>query len=187
MQMQLLSAILFCTLLLLFGCSPTTSTSSPTPTRTSIPTSTSASTPKPFEKLVLRDVQGFSGGQDLWLYADGRIVVQVVTTPSGEKGLRRYETTATAAELQSVQNLLDQHHFADIKIAQRRGVPDEAHPTITVDYQSGPSVSVMKWANDKNPDFDPVYEELLALVKRVANDKPIFEGRYDWNWASENP
>lgn len=183
MQMQLLSAIAFCVSLILLGCSPPT----PTPTRTSTPTSTSTSPPKPFEKLVLRDVQGFSGGQDLWLYSDGRMVVQVVTTPSGEKGLRRYETTATAAELLAVQNLLDQHHFADLKIAQRRGVPDEAVPTITVDFKTSPSVSVMKWANDKNPDFDPVYEELLALVKRVANDKPVYEGRYDWNWAPETP
>ena len=143
--------------------------------------------PKAFTKVVLRDVQGLFGGQDLWVFSDGRVIVQVVTSPSDTRGMLRYEMQATPLELDSIQALLDQHHFSDLKIETSKAVPDEAHPEITVEYKSGPSHAVMKMANEKNADFDAIYDQLRALVKRASATKPVFEGAYDWTWKPSTP
>ncbi len=97
----------------------------------------------------------------------------------------RYESKLTAAEIGELQSLLESHHFTTLTLPNRPGVSDEAHPSITLEAKTGASHTVQKWANDKNADFDPIYEKLRHLSKRAESTKPVFEGEYDWNWMPE--
>ncbi|HUT59766.1 MAG TPA: protease inhibitor I42 family protein [Phycisphaerae bacterium] len=136
-----------------------------------------------FQSVVLRDVQGLSGGQDLWLFADGRLIVQVVRFGDRTRPCSRYATRLDANALAKVGRLLTERKFFKIKTRDRAGVPDEAHPAITVRSAEGKEHTVRKWANDKHPDFDAIYEELLGLVKSACRGQPEYAGAYDRAWA----
>ena len=136
-----------------------------------------------FEKVVLRDVQGLFGGQDLWLSAEGQLTVQVVRPARNISPCMRYSRRLEANELARIGSLLAEHKFQEIQIKERSGVPDEARPAITVRSADGNERTVQKWANDKQAGFDAIYKELLALVKTAAQGKAEYAGPYDRGWA----
>ena len=135
------------------------------------------------DRLALRDVQGLFGGQDLWLFADGRLVSQAVRFGDRASPCRRYSTRLDANGLARVSTLLADHKLFEIQIPDRAGVPDEARPEITVRLADGKERSIRKWARDKNDDFDAIYKELLSLVKSVAQGNPEYTGAYDRAWT----
>jgi hypothetical protein len=138
--------------------------------------------PVKLTSFVLADVQGLSGGQAIWATHDGTAFVQLVGHEAGQNGLweRRYKRQLTPAQWGDVERLVAAHNLLGIKMPQRPGVPDEAHPTISLVTQSGTAVSVGKWANDKHPDFDQVYEYLLSLCR--PEGELLREGAFDWVW-----
>ena len=137
----------------------------------------------PLEALVLQDVQGLFGGQSLWVSADRTAYVQLVGRRAGEPALweRRYKTTLTAEEWAEAERLIRAHHLLTVKMPNRPGVPDEAHPVITIVTRAGATTRIGKWANDKHPDFDPVYSFLIGLCR--PRGTLIREGPIDWKWT----
>jgi hypothetical protein len=142
---------------------------------------------KPFKKIVLRDVQGLLGGQDLWIFADGRMVVQIVKSPGSPAGMQRYEMSLTGTALGITADVLDQSHFSTLNIPVKLVVPDTAIATITVEYSDGTSHTVESAVKGDNADFNRVYSHLLGLVHAVGDLHPDFEGKYDWNWQPGQP
>ena len=141
--------------------------------------------PVPLKSVVLRDVQGLFGGQNLWASADGTAFVQTVGHSQAVAGLaeRRSRLKLTAAQWSEIERLVGAHGLLTLKTPQRSGVPDEAHPNISLVTRSGTKVEVGKWADDKVPDFDAVYQYLLQLTASAsATGELLNEGLYDWKW-----
>jgi len=139
----------------------------------------------PLLECALLDVQGLWGGRNLWIREDGSAVLQVVTPPPpGKSGLweKRYEFKVDRERWSCFETLVGLHDFLDLKIRERPGVPDEARPTIRVVPKSGPAVEVCKWANDKEPRFDPLYQFLLGICRSGETGKPAAEGAFDHAW-----
>lgn len=157
-------------LLLLAGCAPKRVPGLPVPLRT----------------FVLRDVQGLYGGHALWAAEDRTATVQVVgRPPAGQSGLweKRYKIQLTAEQWAEAERLVGVHNFLSLKIPKRRAVPDEAHPIIAVITTGGETAKVLKWAKDRNPDFDPLYRYLLHLCR--GDGELIHEGAFDWKWRPD--
>ena len=144
--------------------------------------------PVPLRSIVLHDVQGMWGGHALWARADGTAVVQVVGAgPPGEAGLweKRYRVKLTADQWAEVERLVGAHHFLTIEVRQRPAIPDEAHPTIAVVTREGTTARATKWAEDRHPDFDPLYHHLLDLCSGDGAGHPVHQGPYDWDWRPD--
>jgi len=130
-----------------------------------------------FQQIVLRDVQGLWGGQDLWLSGNGRLIVRIVDPEKGDKAVSQYGLQLPQARVAETGKLVAERNFFKIDIPSRRGVPDEARPTITVRLADGKEKSVAKWANDRHADFDAVYRHLLSLCKLAEKSgKLLFQG-----------
>jgi hypothetical protein len=132
--------------------------------------------PVPLRAVVLHDVQGLWGGEALWARDDRTAVVQVVRPPKGDQaGLweRRYAVTLTDAQWAEVERLVGAHRFLSLHIKERTALPDTPHPLIWVQSKAGVTNKVMKWADDRHPDFDPVYEYLLGLCRGVGVRKVL--------------
>ncbi|MCX5675739.1 MAG: hypothetical protein NTX87_12095 [Planctomycetota bacterium] len=133
-------------------------------------------------KLVLRDVQGLFGGQDVYLDGSGDCILRAV-----DKGLKekRFRLKLAAEESLALRRMCIRADLAYLEIKERPGVPDEAHPEISITSAAGETRKVAKWANDKVPAFDKVYALLAGMAKRTADLKPEFEGPYDPAWKPE--
>jgi hypothetical protein len=133
-------------------------------------------------RLVLRDVQPLFGGQDVYLDGSGDCILRAV-----DKGLKekRYRLKLAAEESQALRRMCIRADLAYLEIQERPGVPDEAHPEISLTSAAGETRKVAKWANDKVPAFDKVYALLAGMAKRTADLKPEFEGPYDPAWKPE--
>ncbi len=134
--------------------------------------------------LSLRDVQGLFGGQNLWLRADGLLIVQKVATGQVEK---RFELQLEPEIVAVVERLvLVDQPVANIEIPEHMGMPDEARPTLALTTRSGQVAEVAKWANDVHDGFDTIYASLLRLVQRAVDEGAlIHEGPFDWDWRPE--
>ncbi len=144
--------------------------------------------PVPLRSFVLHDVQGLWGGHALWVSEDGTAVVQVVgKAPPGQSGLweKRYNIKLTGDQRAEVERLAGVHHFLVLKVKERPGVPDEAHPIIAITTKDGVTAKASKWAGDKSPDFDPLYDYLVGICRGADNGQSIHEGAYDWEWRPE--
>jgi hypothetical protein len=144
--------------------------------------------PVPLRTIVLRDVQGYWGGQNVWLSADGMAVVQVVgSPPPGKSGLweKRYRLQLDDQYMAALERLVGEHDFLNLKIPERRGKPDEAHPIIVVVTKDGRTAETMKMGSDKNADFDALYDVLLQGCQSCAGQQPESEGPFDWEWHPE--
>lgn len=53
---------------------------------------------------------------------------------------------------------------------------------IAVVTKDGVTVKVERWANDTHPDFDPIYEYLLALYRGVTAPQLVYEGPFAATW-----
>jgi len=142
--------------------------------------------PVPLKSFVLHNVQGFFGGHAIWVAEDKTAIVQIVSpAPSGQSGLqeKRYKTKLTDAQWTEVERLVGAHHLLTTTVPDRAAVPDEGRPTIVLVTRAGPTTKVRKWANDKHPDFDPVYAYLLELCR--AHGEPVREGAFHWEWRPD--
>jgi hypothetical protein len=143
--------------------------------------------PVPLAEVVLHDVQPLHGGQDLWVGADGAAFAQVVGPPKRPEapGLwaSRYRLRLTPAQVCELERLVGAHDFFHVRTAGRPGIPDEPRPLIYVRSKADAAAAAMKWAGDRHPDFDPVYEYLLGLLD--GEKEEIGEGAYDGGWRPD--
>lgn len=118
-------------------------------------------------KLALRDVQPLSGGRDVTVDGSGECTVRLV-----EKGAeKRFTLKLAQEEVAALRRMCIRSDLAELKIAERAGVPDEAHPEISLTNAAGETRKVAKWANDKVPAFDKVYVVLVGISKREPEKK----------------
>ena len=160
-------------LLLVLGCADGSGNSKP-----------QATTRPAARGIMLQDVQGLYGGQNVYIRWDGATIVQVAEGGEGSNE-RRYEFKLQEDELRQLRSLITKHDFVNIRIKERMGVPDEALPTITVRPESGQAATVAKWAGDKDKDFDAVYDYLRGVVSKAKSRTPAYEGRFTYEWRPE--
>ncbi|MCX5683629.1 MAG: hypothetical protein NT049_08095 [Planctomycetota bacterium] len=132
-------------------------------------------------KVALRDIQGLMGGQDVYLDGSGDCIVRI----AAKGNEKRFSLKLAQEEVAAVRRMCIRSDLADMKIKERPGVPDEAHPEISLTSAAGETRKVAKWANDKVPAFDKVYAVLVGISKRTAELKPTYEGKYDPAWQAE--
>jgi hypothetical protein len=113
-------------------------------------------------RVELRDVQGLHGGRDIDVEADGVWALRVVT-PGGRT---TNKPGRLAGGMATLEKLIQQHDFFGLTIPHRLGIPDEAHPEISVILKNGSRRTVGKWAGDSHAGFDAIYRWLLRLEKR---------------------
>lgn len=138
-------------------------------------------------QVVLLDVQGLTGGQDLWISSLGTAFCRVVTpAEDGESGLQeaRYQFMLSEEQRSDLSHLLAKHDFFKTQTKDRYGVPDEARPSIFVEHGTR-SHAIGKWANDKHEKFDTVYEFLLRLVESGKKGKRFHSGELEWRWQPD--
>jgi len=139
------------------------------------------------DQVILLDVQGLWGGQDLWVSANGKAVCRFVAPPTGnQSGLQetRYSFVLSAQQQVSLLELVKKHNFSSIKTKDRHGVPDEARPSILI--SSGPGThAVGKWANDEHKDFDPIYRLLLSIAESGRKAPETYRAIFDWDWKPD--
>ena len=144
------------------------------------------SDPKPSAALILslKDVAGFSGGQDLALDADGNLFVRMAGHNPQHTESRfweqRYYAKLPPAELSALIAFVKSSGIARYRQRQRYGVPDEALPNIVVALPGGKPIDAAKWANDKDSNFDTLYSRLLDLVAKTAKTPPYRQQPYDY-------
>lgn len=142
-----------------------------------------ATTTASVDSVSLEDVQALFGGQNIWITSNGKVIAQVVEPGLEEK---RYELDLDPGQFAEVEALLAKHQFAKIEIKDRPAVPDEARPTITVVTADEKTTVVAKWANDKHPGFDAIYQQLLAIVARAKQaNQVLYEGKFDFKWRPD--
>lgn len=127
-------------------------------------------------KIALHDTQGLFGGRDVRVNGLRDCVISVVSRGLQEK---RFRVSLIPEQTYVLRKLCIDGDLAALKIKDRPGLPDEARPEITLTNAAGETRSVAKWAGDKAPEFDAVYEALLAMVKKTEGKKPEYEGKYE--------
>ena len=111
-------------------------------------------------QLILDDVQALWGGRRVVVEGTGTAVWTTVARGGGQ------QTRHFSLDEQAVQRLFAvciEVDFLMIVVPERRGVPDEARPVITLVNGNGRRHSIAKWANDKQERFDSLYRALLQL------------------------
>lgn len=140
--------------------------------------------PVPLKAFALYEVQGLFGGRAIWATDDRKAFVQRAgPPPKGHSGLweKRYEVKLTTEQWTEVERLVGAHNLLTARVLpERHGVPEETRPTIMVVTKAGITTKVRKWANDKHPDFDPVYAYLLDLCN--AEGHLVREGEFESGW-----
>ncbi|MCP4602335.1 MAG: hypothetical protein GY847_17770 [Proteobacteria bacterium] len=139
------------------------------------------------DQIILLDVQGLWGGRDLWILDDGTAYCRIVVPPeAGESGLqeKRYRFNIPQEDIDRLVELIQSHEFFSIQTEDRLGVPDKARPIIYVAAGDRTAV-VAKWANDRHPDFDPIYEVLVELAEVGENGELVWSGSLDWEWRPD--
>lgn len=132
-----------------------------------------ATTDWPKCSLQLHDIHPLFGGTDVLVKGDGSGTARVVKRPADTT----YELQLTPEESSALRQLLIAKNFVDLKIPERRGVPDEARPQLILTNAAGKTFTLAKWANDKVPAFDYVYETLLAASKTAMEKSAAKTGR----------
>jgi hypothetical protein len=145
-----------------------------------------ASAPGAFRRVMLRDVEGLNGGQNVYVYDNGRVIVQVMPAAQGNSGLleRRYEWKLKAKELDEFKHLLAKHPPREMGFG-RPGIPGEAQVEIEVIAESGVRLSMRQWVADAKDTFSVLHKQLLRYAEATAKRKPDQEGKYDDDWRPE--
>ncbi len=116
-------------------------------------------------RLALQDVHGLWGGHTLDLHGTGLGWASVVDAAGHEQ---RHPVVLGSARAAALFDLLIAHDFLALTFPARPGVPDEARPVISVTNPAGETRAVAKWANDRSPRFEAVYQALRRLVREAA-------------------
>jgi len=139
--------------------------------------------------IILEDVHGLFGGQNAYITKDCKAIIRIAT-PSLNKersGLqeKRYTFELNKKDFEQIIKVLLAHNVFNINIPDRFGVPDESRSVITIKMSTGKMRIIAKWANDKHPDFDSIYHELLRIVKMAEQESPIYKGAFDYKWQPQ--
>jgi hypothetical protein len=110
-------------------------------------------------EIHLKDIHGLWGGADVDLSGDGKCAVH--RKLRGED--TRFEFKLTAEEVAALFALVVQDDFTALKLAERKGVPDEARAEISLKNAAGKTFELAKWSNDKEPRFDRLHQKLWEL------------------------
>lgn len=143
--------------------------------------------PLPLKTVILLDVEGMQGGQNLWLTEDGTGIVQVVGH-LGSGGLpeklpeKRYRIRFGTPVMMEAKRLAGAHRFLELKLKLGVGPPGGGHPRIAVITKAGEPSSSIKREHDKQADFDAFYAYLLGLTRRLDGASLIYEGAFSWDW-----
>lgn len=117
--------------------------------------------------LALNDIQGLWGGRAVTVTGAGGVRVE-------QRGpvLRNGHFTGqlSEGETRALYQLVVEQDFLTITVPFRPGIPDEAHPQLTLTNARGETHTVGKWARQAEARFDAVCAALNALASRVAGD-----------------
>ncbi len=132
-----------------------------------------------FTHLTLRNVQGLIGGQNVYIRGQQRIVTVQVVTPT-ESGFheQRFQWRLTDTERYALLDILEKYPPWEMRIPPRPSILDEPHQEITCDSFFEPFMAVAKWAGDRHPDFDALYNYLRRYVRQTEKMKPVWAGRH---------
>lgn len=139
------------------------------------------------DMLVLRDVHPLFGGRNLYLRRGHPAICQVITArppPAGHLD-ERYAYADTEMELALLRSVIGEHPAFFHTAAERQGVPDESRTYLLLRWSTGRTVSVQRWRNDPNPDFDALYGTLVGIAERCRTGKRFYEGKWDRAWVPE--
>lgn len=137
----------------------------------------------PAAKAQMSDVQGLWGGRRIFVYGNGRVVVQSVAEEMYEQ---RYEFVLPAVEVRRLLGTCIEKDFMTIREdAGRMGIPDEAWREITLINAAGERRTVARWEGEKDSRFDAVYNELLHIEALIGNTEPIYSGPFEWEYVPE--
>lgn len=130
-------------------------------------------------EIILDDIN-FFGGFHVHFKKNNESIIRKVYIKNNMKE-KRYLFVPDEDIFLVFEKLLQKYHFIDLsEKPSRAGVPDEAHPKIILKFNSGYVKSVWKWINDKNPDFDPFYEDILQNITNIEKKmKPKYDGSFD--------
>jgi hypothetical protein len=139
----------------------------------------------PINEIELHDLS-FFGGCSAKLKRNAESTVRRVFIKKSMKE-RRFRFIPHEDFFKNLDTILQTHNFfALAEQPTRPGVPDEAHPKITITLASGKTKTVWKWINDKVPDFDPIYNAILDYIKAVDSSiKPKYDGNFDANYLDQ--
>lgn len=129
----------------------------------------------PSAHIELADIQGLWGGRKITVHGPGQVIAQIVGRGMFE---RRYEFAIEQADWRHLLDIAVQNDFVTIQPADRPGLPDEAHPAITLTNAAGESRTVAKWAGVKDDRFDAVYVALVQLEALTLGLEPITSGPF---------
>lgn len=135
--------------------------------------------------VTLRDVQGLNGGQNVYVWPDRRVLVQRATAVEAGLHERRFEFVLSERQSHELQQLLAQHPLEKVRIPMHPGMPDQARPEITLVAHDGTTTTVAMWDDDRQPDFDALYDHLLSIARQTETMKPVWEGDYASEWKPE--
>jgi hypothetical protein len=141
-----------------------------------------------FDQIVLLDVEGRSGGRDLWIDKDGLLICHHVKHAHDSKGPGldvSHHLFALSEDQQSeLATLLGEQDFFNIQTHKRYGIPGEVYVLIYV--QAGDETrTVGKWESEKHPQFDPIYEYLLELTETARQTPAFLQNKRYWDWHPE--
>lgn len=83
-----------------------------------------------------------------------------------------YQLSLKPGEREVLCQLFVAQDFLTIRPEERPGIPDEARPRIIMTNAQGVSHACAKWAGVVDERFDVLYQALLALASRAAENKP---------------
>src|ERR1041385_7965660 len=123
--------------------------------------------------VELVDIQGLWGGRRILVSGSRKVLVQRVLRGQLEK---RYEFELSIDEWNRLLDLFVEYDFLTISPAERPGIPDEAHPSISLMNVGGDKWTVSKWAGVTDERFDSLYATLMHLEKLTAHLEPTYSG-----------
>ncbi|MRW92294.1 hypothetical protein GJ699_20060 [Duganella sp. FT80W] len=138
--------------------------------------------------ITLRDVHPLYGGQILYLSADGSGYCQLVTHPSGTAELheQRYRLALPPARVRTLWQLLSADQLRAASSSTQPGLPGAARPRIVAQLASGQRIDLSRWQHDRQPEFDAIYQALLAITRDAATGSTLLaEGRFDPQWQPQ--
>lgn len=125
--------------------------------------------------INLMDMQALFGGREIAIYGDGATNVKVIYRGSNANKSGTYKMVLSQSEMDQLFAIIIKNDFLTIKMKDRPGVPDEAHPNIILKNLEGKEFSLGKWANDKNERFDAIYNTLLDIENIAVKGKKLPE------------
>lgn len=125
-------------------------------------------------RIELYDVQGMWGGRKITA-TRGKVVVQIVGRGMSE---RRFQIEPGEDGWERLLDALSENDFLTIQPEDRPGIPDEAHPTITVTNGVGETHTIAKWAGVEDERFEAIYEALKELERMTEKMEPVYIGPF---------